>query len=83
MSWENCAPHQSLHVIIPFRVCGYGVQAKQSDSILFLRSCVYIFGDLVKRGALTLVGEIQQHTIEILEKYPLLSLLFIRYHYHQ
>ena len=39
---------------------------KQSDCISFLRACVSSLVDLVKRGALTLVGKIQQHTMKIL-----------------
>ena len=58
--------HPSL--LHSFSVCGcvcvHGVACKEYyDYILFLRICVYIyvFVDLVKRGVLTLLGEIQRY----------------------
>ena len=58
--------HPSL--LHSFSVCGcvcvHGVVCKEYyDYILFLRICVYIyvFVDLVKRGVLTLLGEIQRY----------------------
>ena len=56
VSWENCTS-SVVTIIIPFCLCVIWC-AKQSDSILFLRACVSSFVDLVKHGALTLVGEI-------------------------
>ena len=37
---------------------------EQYSYILFLMFCVYIFVDLVKRGAFTLVGEIRRYKCE-------------------
>ena len=64
MSLENCTS-SIVTIIIPFCLCVIWC-TKQSDCILFLRACVSSFVDLGKRGALTLVGKIQQHTMKIL-----------------